>query len=1304
VVVGVGENLMTTITILSTSPNLDLRNHPITIKAITEISQSPIDSTKINLNIESGVNYNEKFSKATTGVSVNVCGSEEEVKLSFPISASGINCEEGYCDAKQAAEFLAKQIDIALKRAKSSAYSAQEDIQALACGTQQFCTFGQIGASPETIQLYMKNDNLSVGALREAIDEISSGTSTGFREESTDYLIRRIAVSDDFVNFVATTGLNNNLFIDEELTGCGHYRITINGAFPYDETGVDFLNPTAVIRVEDKFDTAECEDSIQNVNNFLPVDEEYTIDNDRGTWASTIDSVDNDLDALAESISEELFGSERFGNGNGNKIIVSEEALGDALAELCIGSGEKKEVLLKVSPMPNDEQQIEAFENQVKEMVVSAVNGNFGKNCVVRNDDKYSCIKLRELGGIDALKIKVDPTTLLLSKDGGTVNGIISSSIGETINFDITRLQSETGERFRGIRTIEIRDKDTKEVYYSEEYIGTARPKVLVNKEIILEPSDIAETGGFAKEIEIFASPGNFETASNSDASKLSANGSKFKIRAINKTASDSRGKESEEIRISAGTLHPDDLIKILFEQKERITKRGVENPYYFTITWAGEPDQISLDAHYRSYVNSGRAKDYVNIGNDGTGLLVNSDKVNNTLDLGRQEAINSYFKWCAGVAGICNATGGVVGSAIGIAADCGIPAFTMMKSEVLAGNRTIRNFWENPVFKSISETEFLPDFVQNWFKVTPVEDALSTHDYSAQSFSTGQVVLGGTSGGVAKVLRGMGNLSSINIAGTTDTIVDDLGTQYAKEAEKTLKKLGFGADDAKSIAGDFADDYKKKLSPKLRDAFKKAQSSQKVVSVKSAARGRLINEATAQKTLTDTLKSNSPDLGAYLKDKGIIERAINNGSIDDVIKKLPEYRALYESDAVSKNLYDYLGATKENGSYSIKATDGTAARETVERSVDDLIDELATTKGLDPVDFSDLADDLKRGINLSSTDEVFNVEPAVRKISRRLDVVSKGTEYPELFRPTTSQIDEISAAISKSGIEAKPGSVTDDALRGKAGFRGKLTKILKPKFLANIGLGVACGIAANMVGMRYYDKTLENVTRNITNQASSFEDALLNKNGTYRMILTTDKENGKLDAEFVHVTGEELTSEMANNLQANESGERKGTILVWDKKLNEETPEKRPVQIPLMDAELNKLKQKLFSIPDIEEDEVDDIATRIAQNETQQLIYKYSNVDSRNRIFIEGENVIPESYVGALAVTLPSYSTPDKQREINGNLSTLKDKLNELITLVNASGSTQITREIAKELFSNDSDAELFYNISAVWDEVSVR
>ncbi|MDD4251385.1 MAG: hypothetical protein PHX27_04305, partial [Candidatus ainarchaeum sp.] len=86
-IISPGQMIETQMGIMSMGGNVNLRSYPLTLRGLTEISQTPIEAKPFNVNIFSGVNFNEEYSKSETGIKAMVCMSRHRSCSSAALSS-----------------------------------------------------------------------------------------------------------------------------------------------------------------------------------------------------------------------------------------------------------------------------------------------------------------------------------------------------------------------------------------------------------------------------------------------------------------------------------------------------------------------------------------------------------------------------------------------------------------------------------------------------------------------------------------------------------------------------------------------------------------------------------------------------------------------------------------------------------------------------------------------------------------------------------------------------------------------------------------------------------------------------------------------------------------------------------------------------------------------------------------------------------------------------------------------------------------------------------------------------------------
>ncbi len=706
-----------------------LRNFPITLRGMTEISQTVIEASPMNIDVFSGVNFNEEYSKAEKGISVNICGEETKELIDIPREASGNDCSQGYCDAEQASEYIAKKLDTAIKKAEAQAYSAQTTNESMLCLTKGFCTFGDIGTQQTSFDLYLKNDVVSTEAMRNAFEKFASGSTGISGISSAEFRFETGNVSDEILGAIARSGYGKQVIIDDSISGCGYYKIVISGVFPVTGEGVNFLMPILSIKAEPligkgKIQTKECEDSIENLVNFTPIDKKYSLGNTGGTWLTSIEA-EKSLQEMAKNISKKLVNNEnRVGQGTGNKLILREAPLTDALAEVCLIGGEKAIIEVNINSQLTELNSAKKdFEDEVVKLVTNAIASNFGENCLTKHAEGYKCVQLTDLSGLEGgLLLKLNSKNLSLGKDGGCVTGEVSSSLPETIEFsvipytenkeflNITKItveeiskNNETNTNNNAENNESKEDDEDSESEISEDNVLEGK-KVYeiefkgskISKEtpvkVKLDTISTDKEQKYKKEIKICAYSGEKE------AEYLHANNVQFIIKAINKNTGNRKTSDADgTITILTDALHPDDLAEILGQKRKFIPNKGEKNPYYFTAMWKGEPEIIEdFRKYYGDLIELGLRND--DFTKSASGDMEATKAGAKIINESKSKAINSYLMSCGITSGLCNMAtnlGGIGNAGFSALMDCGIPAATIFKADLAESYGFMSTFYE---------------------------------------------------------------------------------------------------------------------------------------------------------------------------------------------------------------------------------------------------------------------------------------------------------------------------------------------------------------------------------------------------------------------------------------------------------------------------------------------------------------------------------------------------------------------------------------------------------------------------------
>ena len=469
------------LSITTASPSVRREKYEIVVNGVTQMSQTLISSKPFGVKLYSGTTLTDEKSRSTK-IKIRECtapNSKEqgkEVELIAPLTTDSANCSERYCDAQNAAKYLAQKIEQVVQKARSAGYSKKDVSEdGFPCQLEGACTFAEIGMDEEELfDLYLQNDSISTNMLYKELNGANSdGTnSTPFREGaylSSGFLVEPVMVDMGYIKQRVLSGYLKTVFFDTSFSGCGYYQVSMSGAFKSGVEGLDTMSPVIIVRAK-KINGAtrivpkECLSEIGNITNFNPIDAGLNPGKEYGSWLTTIASETKFVD-MAKKISKDRFKTEErvTTSANGNIITINQGALTNALAQICITGAEKKNIIVTVdsSIAANfDTKQKDAFTQSITQLVSNTLGGKFGDNCVIKTGELYSCINLSELGSLGDRKINFLSNDLMFtSTTGGCVSGTVYSTINEQLEFSV--IPSMIPTPFFGVREITVSTDDT---------------------------------------------------------------------------------------------------------------------------------------------------------------------------------------------------------------------------------------------------------------------------------------------------------------------------------------------------------------------------------------------------------------------------------------------------------------------------------------------------------------------------------------------------------------------------------------------------------------------------------------------------------------------------------------------------------------------------------------------------------------------------------------------------------------------------------------------------------------------------
>ncbi len=470
------------LSITTASPSVRREKYEIVVNGVTQMSQTLIQSKPFGVKLYSGSVLTDEKSRSTK-IKVKECiapNSKEtakEVELVAPLTTDTANCSDRYCDAQNAAKYLAQKIEQVVQKARSAGYSKKDVSEdGFPCQLEGACTFAEIGMDEEELfDLYLQNDSISTNMLYKELNGLNNdgGNTTPFREGayiSSGFMVEPTLVEMGFIKSRVLQGYLKTVYFDTSFSGCGYYQVSMSGAFKSGPEGLDTMSPVIIVRAKQingatKIVPKECKSEIGNITNFNPVDLGLNPGKEYGSWLTTINP-DTKFTEMAKKISKDRFKTEDrvSASSNGNVITITQGALTNALAQICITGGDKKNIIVTVdsSIASNfDLKQKDAFSQSITQLVSSTLGGKFGDNCVIKTGDLYSCINLSELGNLGDRKLSFLSNDLMFSSStGGCVSGTLYSTIDEQLEFSALPLDT-VQTPFFGVREITVSTDDT---------------------------------------------------------------------------------------------------------------------------------------------------------------------------------------------------------------------------------------------------------------------------------------------------------------------------------------------------------------------------------------------------------------------------------------------------------------------------------------------------------------------------------------------------------------------------------------------------------------------------------------------------------------------------------------------------------------------------------------------------------------------------------------------------------------------------------------------------------------------------
>ncbi|MFH0714506.1 MAG: hypothetical protein V1847_01810, partial [Candidatus Diapherotrites archaeon] len=165
------------------------------------------------------------------------------------------------------------------------------------------CSFDDLGVSTDSFLLYLQNDSVSQEALASTI---ASSTYPEIEKFEVQFHGYPIGANVNIVQELSGAGGGRRILFPSQITGCGEYRVKINGGTERVGETVQEGRATILVTLEQGRSAGQqCDSQIQNVLNFLPKDARWSVMDSKGSWLTTVNAADAALNEVAKKWPEQ---------------------------------------------------------------------------------------------------------------------------------------------------------------------------------------------------------------------------------------------------------------------------------------------------------------------------------------------------------------------------------------------------------------------------------------------------------------------------------------------------------------------------------------------------------------------------------------------------------------------------------------------------------------------------------------------------------------------------------------------------------------------------------------------------------------------------------------------------------------------------------------------------------------------------------------------------------------------------------------------------------------------------------------
>jgi hypothetical protein len=609
----------------------------IIIRGFLVNSQKFTESNPLPIVVEVGIKPTAEAGPAYQEIEMQVCGESQGVtkEIKFPLLSADTDCDTAYCDAVQLSKYIVEKIEATLESVDRVMQANGDDISNYSmCGeSASFCSFASMGLTPEVFTVYMRNDSLEKELLEKEIKE---------PHELSTFIVEYAPGDVQSILSRATGFTASKLFINKPLSGCGRYKLSVQGALQNIQGKLSRERFFIFVKVvEDRQITPECTLRIQNLMNFLPIDSGIKPQNSYNTWFGAVEAESGLVD-VGKAFAESLFKDDSRVNvpltTNKLKVVLAEIPEGGILKlsvpQVSFADARPVTILAQVNKVYGtaDETLQEEIITKAREGLATLSEGGFAlEGCISENEDYIVVEQFEQVG---ELRIEGETTAKLYYDIPSCVDLNVVSDMAETVALK-TNWRSLTDNEKAGIKEVWLEVDGEKIEEYGD---GTA--------ETPLQLEAVDEEGRVYKKafkLCIAADDGYVEYAA----------GKKIKVKAKSLTFVAKEMRNWHAVTLELCGVHPYKLVERMAAVK---LKPGEKKVFYATLGWKGSPEEVDLKSIAGGLVAREReAKWKELIEETGKGGKIDETPVGKKILGLKQRGYGAYFGSCMASSAACH-------------------------------------------------------------------------------------------------------------------------------------------------------------------------------------------------------------------------------------------------------------------------------------------------------------------------------------------------------------------------------------------------------------------------------------------------------------------------------------------------------------------------------------------------------------------------------------------------------------------------------------------------------------------------